>query len=350
MIDLGDSMNKDVVNHQIALLNLCSADVNYALKSNFPFYIEQRDLRASGSHLKSADTNGTATTGGQGSSETEITVGATHGRIYGEGLNPPAFIAPPSEPLHASLSLQDKLEAEIRKLVNLAVSNLSSRQSAESKIVDNQGLEAGLSYIGLQLENAERQIAEHWAAYEEKNPLNRDIAVIKYPDVYSLKTDAERVKEASDLVELMTAVPGRKIKRELAKSIVHALLNGKISLAALEDIYDEIDKTPYTTSDPDTIVLAVQTGLCGEKTASMALGFDDDEYKQAREDHALRATRILQAQTDPTAQGGLQSDPASRGVPDLSSNLQAGKEERAKAVDPTLDASKTPKVRGKANA
>ena len=59
--------------------------------------------------------------------------------------------------------------------------------------MDNQGLEAGLSYIGLVLENAERQIAEHWAAYEERNPLKRQIATIKYPDVYSLKTDADRV-------------------------------------------------------------------------------------------------------------------------------------------------------------
>ena len=34
--------------------------------------------------------------------------------------------------------------------------------------MDNQGLEAGLSYIGLVLEAAERQIAEFWAAYEER--------------------------------------------------------------------------------------------------------------------------------------------------------------------------------------
>ena len=41
-------MIKDVVNHQIALLNLGSSDVNYALKANFPFYVEQKDQRAGG--------------------------------------------------------------------------------------------------------------------------------------------------------------------------------------------------------------------------------------------------------------------------------------------------------------
>ena len=50
LLDIGDSMIKDVVNHQIALLNLGSGDVNYALKANFPFYVEQKDQRASGSH------------------------------------------------------------------------------------------------------------------------------------------------------------------------------------------------------------------------------------------------------------------------------------------------------------
>jgi hypothetical protein len=55
LLDIGDSMIKDIVNHQIALLNLGSSDVNYALKANFPFYVEQRDLRSSGAHLKPAE-------------------------------------------------------------------------------------------------------------------------------------------------------------------------------------------------------------------------------------------------------------------------------------------------------
>ena len=48
MLDIGGSLIKDVCQQQIALLNLGSSDVNYALRSNFPFYIEQRDLKAKG--------------------------------------------------------------------------------------------------------------------------------------------------------------------------------------------------------------------------------------------------------------------------------------------------------------
>jgi hypothetical protein len=55
--------------------------VNYALKANFPFYVEQKDQRASGSHLKNAiGEDGTATTGGQAAAESDIKVGVTQGR------------------------------------------------------------------------------------------------------------------------------------------------------------------------------------------------------------------------------------------------------------------------------
>lgn len=367
LLDIGDSLIKDVCQHQIALLNLGSSDVNYALKSNFPFYVEQRDLRAVGSHLKQvANPDGTATVGGQTSHDNEVKVGVMQGRFYDIKANPPTFIAPPSEPLHASLELQQKLEEDIRKLVNLSVVSLATRASAESKSLDNQGLESGLSYIGLVLESAERKIAEHWAAYEEAKPSRRQIATIKYPDRYSLKTDSDRIDEATKLSKLMYAVPGQTIKREISKSIVESLIGGKVSLDTIEKVYGEIDKSNYTTSDPQTIIEAVEAGLVGEQTGSMALGFDQDEYLQAREDHALRAARVQAAQMSqmpgPTLVPGSRSavrsidpvgplppaDPAARGVPDLSTDpLRAARREKAASRDKTLRASKKRRVRGK---
>ena len=318
--------------------------MNYALRSNFPFYVEQKDLRAVGAHLKHAATaDGTSTTGGQGAADTDIKVGATHGRAYDKGMSPPAFINPSAEPLRASLELQDRLKRDIRELVTLAVSALAVRASAESKAMDNQGLEAGLSYIGLLLESAERQIAEFWAAYEERTPSKRDVATVKYPDRYSLKTDADRIKEAQDLTKLMNAVPGRKVKRELAKGIVQTLLGGKISVDDLEAISQEIDAAHYTTSDPLTILQAVQNGVCGEKTASVALGFDDDEYLAARQDHLERVKRIAETQGIASDKGG---DPAARGVPDLSADPHAGKEEKAASRNTDLQPTTAPRVRG----
>ena len=103
-------------------------------------------------------------------------------------------------------------------------------------------------------------------------PPNATVATIKYPDRYSLKTDTDRISEAENLVKLMYAVPGQKVKRELAKNIVLALLGGKISVGDIQDIFKEIDNAPYATSDPTTILAAVEAGLCGEKTGSLALG------------------------------------------------------------------------------
>jgi hypothetical protein len=356
MISIGDSLLKDVCKHQAAILNLGSSDVSYALKSNFAFYTEQRDLRAVGDHLKVASNpDGTATTGGQGSGENNINVGATHGRAYDLRAERPAFINPSPEPLEASIKLQEKLEDDIRKLVNLAVSNkVGNALERENKDMDPQGVEAGLAFIGSILENAERKISEHWAAYEERRIENRLIPVIKYPNRYSLKSDINRIDESKKLSEIMYSVPGRTIKQELAKCIVSTLLAGKVAVDVLEKINKEIDSAEYTTSDPETIIKAKDAGLVGEQVASMALGFKPDEYLQAQEDHLARIVRIAQAQAEGGGAGaegkttGELENPAARGLPDLSDNpTTETKEEKQEATDTTLkDTTKIP-VRGK---
>lgn len=359
MPDIGDSLLRDASSYQIALLNLTSRDVWYAMQSNTVVYVEQRDLRSIGSHLKqAANEDGSSSSGGQGASDNDITVGTFHGRAYGQGMNQPGYIHPSSEPLKASMALQEKYEANVRQLINLAVQNLaSSGSSAAAKQMDNAGLESGLSFIGLVLESTERLIAQHWAAYENRNPSEQQVATVKYPDRYSLKTDADRIKEANELGKLMFSVPGRKAKQEIAKQIVSTLLGGHVSVGTIESIHKEIDNCDYLTSDPNTIIQAVEAGLCSDQTGSQALGFSEEEYLLAREDHALRAQRIAEAQTamspGPSApQGSKQADhslqnPAARGVTDLAVDPAASKAERKQAADTTLNPSKKPPVRGK---
>lgn len=323
LLSIGESLLKDVCDHQIALLNLGSSDINYALRSNFPFYIEQRDMRQVGGHLKPvANADGTATAGGQAAANQNIEVGATVGRAYDLNAQPPAFIAPPSHPLEASMKLQEKLENDIRKLVQLAVINLAPRASAESKQMDSEGLNAGLSFIGLQLESAERLITEYWAAYENSNPSLRQIATIKYPERYSLKDDGQRLEEAGKLSGLSDRIPGRTFKREVAKQIVGVLLGGRVTVATIDVIEKEIDGANYTTSDPDIIIEAKNAGLVGEQTASVAMGFDPEEYVQAQADHIARIKRIAEAQ-------GVTGNGGPRGVSDLDGDpARSGREEK----------------------
>jgi len=349
MLDLGDSLLKDICNHQIALLNLLSSDVNFALKANFPFYIEQRDLRAVGSHLKpAANPDGTAATGGQGAHDNEITIGATRGRAYDIKANPPAFINPSPDPLKASMDLREEIAQEITRLVNLGVESLVGKMPNGTQALDSGGLEAGLSYIGLVLESAERKIAEFWAGYEDRVESRRKIATIKYPDRYSLKTDQDRIDEATALSKLMSTVPGQTIKREISKSITQALLGGKVSVETIMTVNQEIDESVYTTSDPTTILAAVEAGLCGEQTGSMALGFGKEEHIQAKKDHAERAARVAQAQASVKgSNNSMGGDPAARGVPDLSANpTGAPRQEKKQGRDRTLHDSKRRRVRG----
>jgi len=325
LLDIGDSLIKDVASYQIALLNLASTDVNYALKANFPFYIEQKSRAGAGGHLKPASVDGTATQGGQAATDKTLQIGVTQGRYYDKDTLAPAFIAPPSEPLEASMKLQEKWEQDIRKLVNLAVQGLASRASAESKSMDNEGLEAGLSFIGLVLEGAERRIADFWATYEEKSATKRAVTTISYPDRYELKSEETRIDEATKLSKLLTTVPSRKAKKEIAKNIVTTLFRGRATVETISAIHKEIDTAKYTTSDPDTILKAKEAGgVVSDQTASIALGFEDDEYKQAQEDRIKVAAEIAKSQG--VAKAG--SDPAARGVPELSANPDAGADEK----------------------
>jgi len=344
MLSIGGSLLKDVYKHQVALLNLGSSDVSYVLKANFPFYVEQKDLRAVGTHLKQfVDDDGTQTTTDNSEAGVEARPGVTHGRTYDMKADAPSFIHPSSEPLLASIKLQEKLEDDIRKLVNLAVQNKIGQRaiSAEAMKLSDQGLEAGLSYIGLVLENAERQIAEHWSAYESSDRASRETAKIKYPDRYSLKNDEDRVKEASDLAELMYTVPGKEAKKEISKNIVLTLLSGKVSIETIDKIFKDIDAAGYATSDPEIIMKAVEAGLCGEETGSIAIGFDPGEYLKARKDHIARAKAIAEAQG-----AAKQESMAARGVEDLDDDKKSGQKEHKEGNEVDMEAERTDNTRG----
>ena len=81
----------------------------------------------------------------------DVKTGISQGRRYPKGMDAPSFIHPSAEPLNASMAKQNQLKQDIRKLVNLSLRNLerpAGSQSADES--DEKGLEAGLSYIGLE--------------------------------------------------------------------------------------------------------------------------------------------------------------------------------------------------------
>lgn len=340
LVELSDSLLSNIANHQIALLNLESSDVAYALLSNFPFYTEQRsqlDLN----HLKQAagGDSGTAAEANAGGiiKEREIEVGSHHGRLYPQMTERPGFIHPSSEPLKASMEKQRQLKEDIRDLVNLNLSNIKPKQqSAESKQIDEHGLEAGLAALGLVLEHAERKLAKYYAMMEGTNK----IATVNYPESWSLRSEDDRRKEAKELQELRNAVPSIKFSKAISAQLATVVLGQKLSREDLKAVIDEIESASAVSADPDIIFQALEAGVLDLKTAAVLLGYPESVVAAAKKDHAERIARIAEAQA---------SNQAARGNPDEDENQNSGKDEKKDSRNTDLDDTVKDKTRGAAN-
>lgn len=333
VIEIPASLLEDVANYQIAHLNIASSDVSYAWKSNFPFYTEQTNPHADNTHLRTTSTvegdsdDGTAKKARTAAGH-EIRVGAVRGRRYSKGLNPPAFIHPSSEPLEVSMKKQAEMKRETRQLVQLAVTNMDAAgASAESKAMDDRGLESGLSYIATELERAERAIARIWAMYEQVD----NNAQIKYPQDYSLKTTATRIAEGKELIDIAKSSPSMTYQKEMTKLAAEATLGNRIDAKALETIKKEIDDATVVFVDPEALYEDVTTGLATTATVSEIRGYPAGEAEKAKIERAERAAAIAKAQSkvkldNAAARGIPELDPGAEETPEEEKNLSQSRE------------------------
>lgn len=330
--ELSSSLLADIADHQISLLNLSSSDISYALKANFPFYTEQYHPNEFVPGLPSLPGEGESATA-NAARNPEIRVGATKGRRYPKGLDRPGFIAPPSDPLSISMEKQKDIREEIRQLVHLTVATLTPvKASAESKAADSQGLEAGLSYIALELEYAEREIASIWSMYENSS----DIAEIIYPLEFSLKTEEARKNEAKSLLEISQKIPSKGYQKAVAKECIAITLGHKAKVEDIKEWQDEVDKAVAMAVDPETIRQDHEAGFVGTDLASSLRGYPDGQAEKAKVDHAERAARIALAQ----------SKAAARGVADMDTDTSSGSKEKEASRNTDLSTSTENPVRG----
>lgn len=365
LFNIGNSLLRDVADYQIGLLNLASSDLFYALKSNFPFYTEQYDQKTEDLYKNRGPINmvvpvvangtpGVRETAHEQSGTTkvrdyvndsqEVSVGTTKGRRYPMGGERPNFIHPSPEPLMASMKKQDQMRGEIRELLNLAVSNVTpTRASAESKKVDQIGLESGLASMGLELEGGERQVARIWEYYQKGKD---ERAQIVYPTTYSLKTDQQRMDEAKAQKDLKVAVPSKTFQKLMSIKIADTLFEGKVSNDDLETVHQEILDAKFITSDPADIKIDMDLGLVTAETASDARGYDGKtEVPKAQKEHADRLAIIAIAQSKGGGAG------AARGVDTGPGDTSAVDEKTGSQKTPDLQGNPAdPKTRGAAAA
>lgn len=337
LVEISESLMTDIADYQIALTNLGSSDIVYALKANYPFYTEQYEPRANSQHLRKPGETGEATDANTGK-EQEIRTGHSRGRRYPKGMERPGFIHPSSEPLKASMEKQEQLKSDIRLLIKLTISNLKGPKmaSAESKQEDSRSLESGLSYIGLALEMAERKIAYYWAMYLGTG----EPATISYPEDYSLRSEEDRQNEVELLENLLAKIPSRTLQQSLAIRIAKIVLGPKVSRESFQKIENEIKAAKAIICDPDMILRDVEAGLVSLDTASELRGYPEGEAEHAKEDHAERLARIADAQQ-------AKENPGARGIKDAEGDPKSGQKEKAASRDTTQDDVVTDKTRGK---
>jgi hypothetical protein len=206
--------------------------------------------------------------------------------------------------------------------------------SAESKSFDERGLEAGLSYVGLELEHAERKVAGFWSMYEG----SKTETTVQYPKKYSLQTDADRRSDVEQLEKLRDSIPSERFQKSISAQMVQTLLGYKMSVEEIDAILKEIEDAPCYTANPDIIFLAIENGVMSLDIAANLLGLPEESVKKAADDHAARAARVAAAQAKP--------DAASRGVPDMSADPNAAKGEKKASLDTTVDPTVADKQRG----
>ena len=340
IFELTHSLMSLVADHQIALMNIESSDINFITKANFPIYVEMFDPQYEQmlqSIVTSSDPNN-PTEGSDAASKmseaSKIKAGSFHGKRFAKTVTEyPTFIAPPPDTIKLSMEKQEQIKKDITLILNKSTANLkSTRSSGESKQVDISREEQGLTQIGFELSRGEHEILRFWLMYENKTLSDNDI--ILYPTVYKLKDDDTRVNECKQLNELKTLAPSQTYRRELAKRAVNVLFSGKISDETLKKIEDEIDSSiapvdlEYKAISSDIIA-----GVLSPETGALIRGYPEGEAERAKQAHAERAARILLAQ----------QSVANRGAADLADDPASTKVSRD---DSTLDTDPSTKVRG----
>lgn len=336
--ELTHPLLEDVADAQIALMNMNSADLIFGIKANFPFYVENSnpdptDLMKQYGLDADGNIENTPT-----SKDQELNLGVTKGKRYPIGANAPTFIAPPAEPLEASMKKQKEIKADIRHMLNLSLSLLADRRSsADSKMVDDRSTEAGVRTIAAELQKGEEAIIRIWHKYIGVE----NTVTVTYPSDFELRSEVERNEEAKKLLETMKLVHTQKARKELLKEVYRLLFASKIPESKLEEILREVDRLKYLPADHKELRLDVDSELISRVDAAQALQYPSGTVAEALEEKKERATAVAmaQAQVDKLTQPVNPDNPEDR-------NLNNNKEQKKQSRDNTLNTDTKDRTRG----
>lgn len=301
------SIMAEIADHQIALLNLASTDMDFVWRGNFPLYTEQQpkktgSIRPRGTKRRKADEavdSDDPLAGadpGTGRNSTQRRTGVGKGIGYKEGMERPGFISPATSNLTVSMEKQESIAKEIRVLVDLALVSLSVRaveQSGKSKEADRVGEEAGLAYIGNALETGEREIAKYWHMMSGETNVETEV---KYPENYSIATPTERREAASQLRDLHSTVRSATFQKIIDKRIAEVLLKGITDPEDIVKVLKEIDDQAFLDDDKERAAVIqkdVTAKIVSRGTAAELRGYGEDEAEKVRADASADVSALL---------------------------------------------------------
>lgn len=333
--EIEHSLLEDVCGHQRALLNMESSDVAWVLNANFPIWTMQVDSKSQSNAIRQAQQQGKpplprpgtdmmsttsmpivpAVPAGQAKEASEakaveVTTGPTTGISYPAGLDRPEFVSPSAEPLTASMAKEMQIKEDIRRILHLSVATLDPRMaSAESKDMDDRGLQNGLTAIGAALQRLEQAIAHFWVGY-----MGGEKAKVQYPLEWSMLTEGERRKDAKELIELRDEVPSIAFRKSIAKQVAIKLIGHRVSQAVMSEILSEIDDAQYVTANVDDVASDIENGVVSKATASKIRGYAASEADKALAEQGEQLKMTAMAQTPGQGAGAAATDPARGGV------------------------------------
>lgn len=303
ILEINNSVLKDIAGHQIALLNLESSTIAFAIAASLAVYVEQADMATFMAALRRSGPSGSVDEDGYPDEDTDVpgTDGATHavrlglnrGRRYMKDGDKPGFISPNNENILRSEAVVQTLKDDIRRLMLLTVSNLSSRgvASATALSLSQSTSNNGLAALGASLELAERIISKVWATYEGTEP-----AVIQYPTDYQIMSDAERRAAIDELTKIRDSAPSKTFQQKVTELISTLLLSNRVSRKVMDKIILEIQSAPALMSKIPDVTAVVEAGIMPREYAAACLCLPEDAAAKGNAEHAERLKRIAASQ------------------------------------------------------
>jgi len=165
--------------------------------------------------------------------DVELKIGTDNAIVYGEGMNPPAFIAADARNAETYQNDIDKLEAKISDIM-YDIQYTGSVESGIALDIKFQGLNASLSKFAALLESFEKELWQIAANY--LNITNNAIQIVYNKD-FSIKDIEKEILELGSIKNMGYDIPA--LESEKLKDIASNMIDADNEI--LTDVYEQID-------------------------------------------------------------------------------------------------------------